>query len=117
MPPSSDRPSHWDLMLEQGQVLRTWALAEPPEPGKVISAQQLADHRLAYLEREGEISGGRGHVERWDRGEYQRLADSHAQCWILDLRGQRVTGVAVLRQLDEGDQCWTFELQRREEAT
>ena len=32
--PGADRASHWDLMLEMGDALRTWALPTPPEAGQ-----------------------------------------------------------------------------------
>jgi hypothetical protein len=72
-PPGHDRPTHGDFMLECGGALRTWALAEPPSPGRTIAAEELPDHRLAYLDYEGEVSGGRGSVTRWDAGTYEVL--------------------------------------------
>jgi len=88
---------HWDLMLEQGQALRTWALSEPIEPGRRLLANALPDHRLAYLEYEGEVSRGRGSVKRWDQGEYEVIE------WTSDLirvrcLGHHVSGVAELRR-------------------
>ena len=35
-----------------------------------MDAEVLPDHRLAYLDYEGPISGDRGSVTRWDRGTY-----------------------------------------------
>jgi hypothetical protein len=67
---------HWDLMLECGQVLRTWRLAEPPAPGKTIRAEALADHRLHYLDYEGSVSGDRGSVKRHLRGTYDLVAET-----------------------------------------
>ncbi len=60
---------HWDFMLEQGTVLRTWALALEPNSATQIAADALVDHRLAYLDYEGPISGDRGQVTQWDIGE------------------------------------------------
>ena len=59
---------HWDLMLESGDVLRTWRLAEPPQPGRAVAAEPIGDHRRAYLDYEGPIRGNRGRVKRWDGG-------------------------------------------------
>lgn len=60
---------HWDFMVESGEVLWTWRLPEPPAVGREpMAAVRIADHRLAYLEYEGPISGGRGSVHRWDEG-------------------------------------------------
>lgn len=65
---------HWDLMLEQGDVLQTWQLLANPLGGEAypISARRIGDHRLAYLTYEGPISGDRGNVTRIDEGEYER---------------------------------------------
>lgn len=67
--------SHWDVMLETDGVLRTWALVPPydsrqPTQPFSVSAKRLPDHRLAYLDYEGDISGGRGTVKRIDTGTY-----------------------------------------------
>ncbi len=89
-PPSYEHPSHWDLMLEAGEALRTWALLQLPSawhevhaattalhancplPSRenVVPAEQLADHRLTYLEYEGPVSGKRGCVKRIDAGTF-----------------------------------------------
>lgn len=61
---------HWDLMLEQGDVLRTWRLAKPPAVGVAIEAEPLPDHRRHYLDYEGAVSGGRGNVARFAAGHY-----------------------------------------------
>ena len=68
--------THWDLMLEWSTGLRTWALACEPAYGMTCDAEQLADHRLAYLEYEGSVSGNRGHVTRWDAGEYEIVSQA-----------------------------------------
>jgi hypothetical protein len=65
-------PLHWDLFLEVGSSLRTWSLASAPGPGDFcIEALEHFDHRLAYLDYEGEVSGGRGTVKRLDTGTYE----------------------------------------------
>jgi hypothetical protein len=67
---------HWDLMLESGDVLHTWALAAEPAPNLPIAAEQLPDHRLIYLDYEGPISGNRGTVTRWDAGRFEVLSET-----------------------------------------
>ena len=61
---------HWDFMVEvaPGGPLRTWAIDAEPVPGRDLPARALADHRREYLTYEGEVSGGRGEVRRWDEG-------------------------------------------------
>jgi DNA polymerase Ligase (LigD) len=101
-----DHPTlHWDLMLESGDVLRTWRLAEPPEHAGPIGATSLADHRRAYLDYEGPVSGNRGTVKRWDAGTFE-IVDEGERGLELRLDGQRVRGVC--RLMREGD-AWRFQ--------
>ncbi len=106
--PESYKPGvHWDLMLEEAESLRTWALAAEPAIGLTIAAEQLADHRLAYLDYEGPISGNRGVVSRWDSGIYE-LMDSTPGVWRLLLRGRRLSGHATLARDPNGTSAWWF---------
>lgn len=100
--------THWDLMLEAGSALRTWRLAQPPQSGRTIDAAAVFDHRLLYLDYEGPISGGRGHVVRWDWGTFAKLEESARRLAVL-LAGQRLHGVFVLERV-EGD-TWRGEFQ------
>ena len=68
---------HWDLMLEAGTSLRTWALAALPVAGESIAAEQLPDHRLHYLDYEGPISGNRGkRSHAGTRGTFEIVSES-----------------------------------------
>ena len=77
-PPSFGKPSHWDLMLERDGALLTWSLPALPAAwsGEGEAAERIADHRLAYLDYEGPISGDRGVVTRVDGGEYEVLEET-----------------------------------------
>lgn len=102
------RRLHWDLMLETGGLLRTWALAEQPNPaGLNCFAERLADHRLLYLDYEGEISGGRGAVSRLDGGDYAAI-DSDDSTIVVRLNGALLKGTATLTRRREDDQRWRF---------
>jgi hypothetical protein len=92
-------------MLEVGAVLRTWSLPEPPAAGLAIQCRLLADHRSAYLDYEGPISGGRGSVTRWDCGIYNLRERTDCR-WAVTLLGEKLTGDASLTHLT-GDQ-WQF---------
>ena len=103
-PPSLGKPSHWDLMLEREGVLLTWNLPALPAAwggdvaaGKEeIAATRLADHRIAYLDYEGPISGDRGAVTRIDRGEYEAVEETDDNVRVR-LRGERDEIVLTLR--------------------
>ena len=58
-------------MLEDGSSLLTWKLEKPPIANLEITAFHIGNHRLAYLDYEGPVSGGRGTVTRWDAGEFE----------------------------------------------
>ena len=65
---------HVDLMLDTGDVLRTWQVEVAPfelAAGQVAAAKLLPDHRRVYLDYEGPISRGRGHVHRVMAGQYE----------------------------------------------
>jgi DNA polymerase Ligase (LigD) len=103
-----DHPAlHWDLMLEAGDVLKTWRLAEAPVLGRPIDATALADHRVMYLDYEGPISGDRGTVLRWDAGLFEEEADSMPEARALTLHGSRIAGRVRLERI-EGT-SWRFQ--------
>jgi hypothetical protein len=106
----ASQPSvHWDLMLESGSVLRTWALAAMPTPDTPIAAEQLPDHRLHYLDYEGPISGNRGSVTRWDRGSFETLSETPTE-FVVKLSGQGFCGRATLAREAESANSWQFVL-------
>ena len=103
----SPRGRHWDFMLETGNALATWALAEPPDTTDTIFAEALPDHRLAYLDYEGAISGERGVVRRWDQGTYQLLCRTETELAVT-LSGTKLVGEASLTRLPEAPERWRF---------
>jgi hypothetical protein len=108
-PPDFGKPSHWDLMLEDEGVLLTWTLAERPTAdgvdGSKIVATKVVDHRLAYLDYEGHVSGDRGYVSRVDAGTFTWIERTPARVRV-QLAGAILSGKAVLT-LVRGD-AWEF---------
>ncbi|MEK7466571.1 MAG: DNA polymerase ligase N-terminal domain-containing protein [Planctomycetota bacterium] len=104
----STTPLHWDLFIERQGTLKTWSLASPPVPGAFsIEALQHFDHRLAYLDYEGEISGGRGRVKRLDTGTC--IADWGETRIILELSGALLAGKFLLEFRNPGPRpAWDF---------
>lgn len=97
LPSWFDSNVHWDFMLEMDGRLRTWAIERWPLGHVPVRCIPLADHRLAYREYEGEISGGRGVVTRAAQGDFEtqeisasrivvRFQDDDAQAgeWLLE---------------------------------
>jgi hypothetical protein len=96
---------HFDFMLEMGGALKTWSLSQPPLQGVEMNAEPLPDHRLAYLDYEGPISGDRGSVTRWDRGTYEMECQSESELALL-LSGEKITGHVALRHLPDPENRW-----------
>ncbi len=88
---------HWDLLLEAGPVLRAWRLLAIPALGTDIPTEPNADHRSAYLDYEGPVSGGRGAVLRWDFGHFKWLVEC-ADRIEIELRGEKIAGRCVIWQ-------------------
>jgi hypothetical protein len=108
---------HWDLMLEDGDTLRTWRLSDLPRSGVWVDAEEIAPHRLAYLDYEGEVSGGRGTVKRWERGIF--VWSGYAPPLImLDLYGERWSSAMILFVPEGKWRCfWLFEETTSEPAS
>ncbi|SFH55451.1 DNA polymerase ligase N-terminal domain-containing protein [Planctomicrobium piriforme] len=93
---------HWDLMLEGEKALETWRLSQEPNVGVEIAAERLPDHRLAYLDYEGPVSGNRGSVKRWDGGEFE-LTGQTPEKLTFRLSGARVNWHVSLQNSVTGD--------------
>lgn len=108
MPEGAGRPTHWDLMLEDGRVLLTWALQTLPEQSSATQVHKLPDHRPAYLTYEGPVSNHRGSVRRWDQGEFQWIQRSEDLLHIRVL-GQQLHGQIRLTRELESTESWQME--------
>jgi len=81
---TTGRDSHFDLMLEQESLLKTWALSQWPLPWHTPQPLELLpDHRLIYLEYEGPLSGQRGQVSRVDQGTYEIVRQENENLVVL----------------------------------
>ena len=114
---------HYDLMIEDGDKLRTWSLHELPEawakslPGAEskkkavnsaiaieridsVSAAELPPHRPKFLDYEGEVSNGRGSVTQITRGEFL-VADYEAEHITIEATTGALLGTWEMQR--EGD--------------
>ena len=98
---------HFDLRLEAGGTMRSWAVPKGPslDPSVRRLAMQVEDHPISYNTFEGTIPKGEyggGTVMLWDRGEY--TPDERAP--------EETADEAVRRGLREGKLAFTFHGQR-----
>ncbi len=106
-----DHPErHWDFLLEHGDAARTWRLPAPPQPGQLLPATPLPDHRKLYLDYEGPVSRNRGTVKQWDAGTFTTVVWS-GQRVEVELNGWRLRGRCVLC-LETSSGRWTLSLQQ-----
>ena len=113
--------THYDWMFEVDGVLRTWATQ--PIHGFDQSIEQecdsLSNHRLDYLDYEGEIQGDRGNVIRLLQGTYRlnEIDDDRFSATLFwrqdanaheaDITFYRSLPGEGLRREDNCD-CWRF---------
>ncbi|MFD0391356.1 DNA polymerase ligase N-terminal domain-containing protein [Tistrella bauzanensis] len=99
------RRLHYDLRLEWGGVLKSWAITRGPslDPAQKRLAVRTEDHPLSYAGFEGRIPQGEyggGDVLLWDRGCWEPLGDAGAalNAGRLDfiIHGERLRGRFVL---------------------
>lgn len=93
------RRLHWDVRLERGGVLVSWAVPKglPAEPGTIRLAVHTEDHPMEYATFEGDIPKGEyggGKMIIWDRGRYETVKWSDREVSVV-LHGQRVEGTYV----------------------
>jgi bifunctional non-homologous end joining protein LigD len=98
----SARNLHWDLRLEHGGTLVSWALPKgiPTNPKKNLLAVHVEDHPLSYIDFAGEIPAGNygaGTVKIWDEGTYEPHKFRSDEV-IVTLHGDRVEGKYALFQ-------------------
>jgi DNA ligase D-like protein (predicted 3'-phosphoesterase) len=112
---------HFDVRLEVGGVMRSWAVPKGPSMDPTVKrlAVQVEDHSLAHNDFEGR-DGARG-VIIWDRGEYEQggrvpwpeaLERGHA---VFVLHGEKLRGGFALQRTRGGEKPQWLLIKRRDE--
>jgi DNA polymerase Ligase (LigD) len=62
--------THWDLMIEWPEKLKTWRLENPPEKlaSEKTKATPIFDHNKKFLTYQGPVNNGIGNVEIVEEG-------------------------------------------------
>jgi DNA ligase D-like protein (predicted 3'-phosphoesterase) len=112
---------HFDLRLEVGGAMRSWAVPKGPslDPAVRRFAVQVADHPVVDNEFEGTIGDGGAIV--WDRGRYEQggrvawpeaLERGHA---VFVLHGDKLRGGFALQRTRPGEKAQWLLIKRRDE--
>jgi DNA ligase D-like protein (predicted 3'-phosphoesterase) len=105
------RRLHYDLRLENGGVLKSWAVPKgiPEDSDQKRLAVETEDHPLEYADFEGTIPKGQygaGTVTIWDKGVYELKAWNEKMIEFT-LKGQKLRGRYVLVRLKKaGEKTW-----------
>mgnify|MGYP006287570009 FL=1 len=96
---------HFDLMIEDGDALATWQFGHDPLDSSATPhlCRRIQDHRRAYLDYRGEVSGGRGKVNPTESGTCE--VQGQPDAWEVRFRGRRLEGRYRLVALPE-QACW-----------
>ena len=109
------RRMHYDLRLQIGQTLRSWAVPEGPclDPKIRRFAKLVEDHPLDYARFEGRIPAGNygaGTVIVWDRGSWVTLSDPDKALASGELKfrlsGEKLRGGWTLVRLPDDETNW-----------
>ncbi len=112
---------HFDLRLEVGGAMRSWAVPKGPslDPAVKRLAVQVEDHAISHNEFEGATGGGG--VIVWDRGGYEQggrvpwpeaLERGHA---VFVLHGEKLRGGFALQRTRPGEKAQWLLIKRRDE--
>ncbi|HEU5473223.1 MAG TPA: non-homologous end-joining DNA ligase [Actinophytocola sp.] len=104
------RRLHWDVRLERGGVLVSWAVPKglPAVPGDIRLAVHTEDHPMEYAAFEGDIPKGEyggGRMFIWDRGRYETIKWSDREVQVV-LNGARIKGRYTFFRSGRADKDW-----------
>jgi DNA ligase D-like protein (predicted 3'-phosphoesterase) len=112
---------HFDLRLEVGGTMRSWAVPKGPslDPAVKRLAVEVGDHDVAHNDFEGRL--GDGGVIVWDRGRYEQggrvawpeaLDRGHA---VFVLHGEKLRGGFALQRTRPGEKPQWLLIKRRDD--
>ena len=112
---------HFDLRLEVGGVMRSWAVPKGPsmDPAAKRMAIEVGDHGMGHNDFEDRLGGGG--VIVWDRGTYEQggrvawpeaLTRGHA---VFVLHGEKLSGGFALQRTRPGAKAQWLLIKRRDE--
>lgn len=106
---------HFDLRLEMGGVLKSWAVPKGPSMDQADKRLAVAvpDHPVSYIDFEGmlpEGTYGAGEVRVWDSGEYETDSDPEKQLkqgkLVFTFFGKKLRGEFALVKMKTRKKDW-----------
>jgi bifunctional non-homologous end joining protein LigD len=106
---------HFDLRLEMGGVLKSWAVPKGPSlnPSDKRLAVMVPDHSISYGNFEGTLAEGTygaGEVRIWDDGKYETAIDPLIQLEkgkiVFTFFGLKVRGEFILTRMSGQENNW-----------
>ena len=99
--------THWDLMVQNGDLLKTWRLDKGPGQLKnaPAKAEKIFDHPLKFLTYEGKVNEGKGSVKIADKGICEITTQSDGKI-EMELAGEILKGEFIMTRITEDG--WQF---------
>jgi bifunctional non-homologous end joining protein LigD len=106
---------HFDLRLEIGGVLKSWAVPKgvSMNPQEKRLAVAVPDHSIGYIGFEGRLAEGTygaGEVRIWDKGEFETETDALKQLekgkLIFTFHGEKLKGEFTLLKMWNHEKNW-----------
>lgn len=106
---------HFDLRLEIGGVLKSWAVPKgvSMNPQEKRLAVAVPDHSLGYINFEGTLAEGTygaGEVRIWDNGEFEFVGDAEEQLrkgkLIFTFYGKKLRGEFTIVKMWNQPKNW-----------
>src|SRR5215213_781351 len=106
---------HFDLRLEIGGVLKSWAVPKgvSMNPLEKRLAVAVPDHSTGYINFEGTLAEGTygaGEVRIWDNGEFETLVDASEQLrkgkLVFTFYGKKLKGEFTLLKMWNQEKNW-----------
>jgi bifunctional non-homologous end joining protein LigD len=106
---------HFDLRLEIGGVLKSWAVPKgvSMNPHEKRLAVAVPDHSIGYINFEGRLAEGTygaGEVRIWDKGEFETETDGLEQLkkgkLIFTFYGEKLKGDFTLLKMWNHEKNW-----------
>lgn len=112
----NDGTIHFDIMFEKDGVLKTYQISNIEDllNFQSVDAKNIQDHRIIYLDYEGEISNNRGYVKIFDTGEYVIKEMSNGSM-KFEVKGKIISGIMSFLLTDSKTKMWRLSYEKNQD--